>query len=54
MGKGDIKTYRGKLFNGSYGNKRPRRANKAKKDKLLLQNRLLAEKVKNQKKVNLT
>lgn len=31
MGKGDIKTYRGKLFNGSYGNKRPRRTNKAKK-----------------------
>jgi len=23
MGKGDIKTRRGKLFNGSYGKKRP-------------------------------
>jgi len=28
MGKGDIKTYRGKLFNHSYGNKRPRHGGK--------------------------
>jgi len=25
MGKGDIKTRRGKIINGSYGNKRPRK-----------------------------
>jgi ribosomal small subunit protein bTHX len=25
MGKGDIKTRRGKLFNGSFGKRRPRR-----------------------------
>ena len=25
MGKGDIKTRRGKIFNGSYGKKRPKK-----------------------------
>jgi 30S ribosomal protein S31 len=29
MGKGDKKSKKGKLFKGSYGNSRPRRANKA-------------------------
>lgn len=29
MGKGDIKTKRGKIVNGSYGNTRPRKASKS-------------------------
>ncbi|MBB1138068.1 30S ribosomal protein THX [Myroides sp. WP-1] len=28
MGKGDLKTRRGKIVNNSYGKKRPRKANK--------------------------
>lgn len=28
MGKGDMKTRRGKIFRGSYGNRRPRNINK--------------------------
>jgi 30S ribosomal protein S31 len=28
MGKGDIRTRRGKIYNGSYGKKRPHRAKK--------------------------
>lgn len=30
MGKGDLKTRRGKIVNKSYGRKRPRKANKQK------------------------
>jgi 30S ribosomal protein S31 len=29
MGKGDTRTRRGKIYNGSYGKKRPHRARKA-------------------------
>jgi len=29
MGKGDKKSKKGKMFKGSYGNSRPRKANKA-------------------------
>jgi ribosomal small subunit protein bTHX len=28
MGKGDKRTFRGKIFKGSFGNKRPRKKNK--------------------------
>lgn len=28
MGKGDLRTRRGKIYNGSYGKKRPHRAKK--------------------------
>jgi 30S ribosomal protein S31 len=28
MGKGDVRTRRGKIYNGSYGKKRPHRAKK--------------------------
>ena len=28
MGKGDLRTWRGKIYNGSYGKKRPHRARK--------------------------
>lgn len=31
MGKGDVRSRRGKIFNGSYGKKRPRRPKKPKK-----------------------
>jgi 30S ribosomal protein S31 len=31
MGKGDKRTRRGKIYKGSYGNKRPRRAKKEQK-----------------------
>jgi ribosomal small subunit protein bTHX len=31
MGKGDVRSRRGKIFNGSYGKKRPRRPKKGKK-----------------------
>jgi 30S ribosomal protein S31 len=30
MGKGDVRTRRGKIFNGSYGKKRPRKPKKRK------------------------
>lgn len=30
MGKGDLRTRRGKIYNGSHGKKRPGRAKKAK------------------------
>jgi 30S ribosomal protein S31 len=30
MGKGDRRTRRGKIYNGSYGKKRPRKVKKAK------------------------
>lgn len=29
MGKGDVRSRRGKIFNGSYGKKRPRKKKKA-------------------------
>ena len=31
MGKGDTRTRRGKIYNGSYGKKRPHKVKKAKK-----------------------
>ena len=31
MGKGDVRTRRGKIFNGSYGKKRPHKQKKRKK-----------------------
>ena len=31
MGKGDVRTRRGKIFNGSYGKRRPHKAKKRKK-----------------------
>ena len=31
MGKGDVRTRKGKIFNGSYGKKRPRRPKQGKK-----------------------
>jgi 30S ribosomal protein S31 len=31
MGKGDVRSRRGKIFNGSYGKKRPRKPKKTKK-----------------------
>lgn len=53
MGKGDIKTYRGKLFNGSYGNKRPRRANKAKKRQVAPTEQIVSVESKESKKSKL-
>ena len=32
MGKGDTRTRRGKIYNGSYGKKRPHKVKKAKKN----------------------
>lgn len=54
MGKGDIKTYRGKLFNGSYGNKRPRKAKRPRKGQVIPTEQIVTKEDKKLKKVSLT
>ena len=50
MGKGDIKTYRGKLFNGSYGNKRPRKAKRPRKGQVIPTEQIVTKEDKKLKK----
>lgn len=50
MGKGDIKTYRGKLFNGSYGNKRPRKAKRPRKGQVIPTEQIVTKEDKELKK----